>query len=107
MNKRIEFFYDIGSPYSYLAPTQIDSVAARAQAELVSRPFLLGGILNSAGNTMPFSVPSKARYMLADLHRWAHAYEVPFRFTSRFPQNTLRAIRAFKFATKAGAGRPL
>src|ERR1051325_9619048 len=107
MPKRIEFFYDIGSPYSYLAATQVDGVGARAGAEVDWRPFLLGGVFKTLGNTMPASVAAKGRYMLADLDRWARSYGVPFHFTSRFPPNTLRAMRACTFAGQAGAGREL
>ena len=71
--ERVEFFFDLSSPYSYLRRTQIDALAARAGAEVVWRPFVLGAVLKATGNTMPASVAPKARYMLADLARWAGA----------------------------------
>ena len=41
---RIEFFFDYSCPYAYLASVQIEALAARCGAELVWRPFLLGGV---------------------------------------------------------------
>lgn len=96
----IEFFFDVGSPYSYLAATQVDAVGERAGAEVRWRPFLLGGVFKESGNDMPARVAAKARWMLADLGRWAEAYGVPFRFASRFPLNTLQAQRALTAAAQ-------
>lgn len=95
----IEFFFDVGSPYSYLAATQIDRVGEGAGAEVRWRPFLLGGVFKDSGNDMPARVAAKARWMLRDLSLWADAYDVPFRFPSRFPLNTLHAQRALAAAT--------
>jgi len=94
MNATIEFFFDISSPYSYLAATQIDGVGARLGVPVTWRPFLLGGVFKAVGNQPPATLPARGRYMLADLHRWAAAYEVPFSFPSTFPMNTLLAMRA-------------
>ncbi len=90
----IEFFFDIGSPYSYLAATQAADLSRRTGAPVRWRPFLLGGVFKASGNRMPASVQSKARWMLGDLTRWATHYGVPFRMSSRFPLNTLMTQRA-------------
>ncbi len=92
--KVIELFFDIGSPYSYLAATQIEAVAANAEADLRLRPFLLGGVFKSTGNTMPAALPQRGRYMLKDLERCAARYGVPFKMSRRFPLNTLLTQRA-------------
>jgi 2-hydroxychromene-2-carboxylate isomerase len=47
---RIEFFYDYGSPFSYLANSVAPGVASEHGAELVYRPMLLGGLLTATGN---------------------------------------------------------
>ncbi|MCS6797915.1 MAG: 2-hydroxychromene-2-carboxylate isomerase [Myxococcota bacterium] len=90
----IEFFFDVGSPYSYLAATQMERVGARAGLPVRWRPFLLGGVFRATGNEMPARVPAKARYMIDDLTRWARHYGVPLRIPSRFPVVTLRPQRA-------------
>lgn len=90
----IEFFFDIASPYSYLAATQIDDLGERVGVTVRWRPFLLGGVFKAVGNQPPATLPSRGQYMLKDLHRWAAAYQQPFTFPSTFPMNSLLAMRA-------------
>lgn len=96
--KTIELFFDIGSPYSYLAATQIEALATGTGAVVRWRPFLLGAVFKATGNEMPARVAAKARWMLDDLTRWAARYRVPFKMSSRFPLNTLRTQRALTAA---------
>lgn len=96
----IELFFDVGSPYSYLASTQVASLRERTGRPVRMRPFLLGAVMKETGNDSPARVASKARYMLDDLTRWAEQYGVPFRFSSRFPVNTLTAQRALVAAER-------
>jgi 2-hydroxychromene-2-carboxylate isomerase len=107
--KSIEFFFDLSSPYSYLASTQIDALAARHGAEVRWRPFVLGAVFKATGNVMPAACAPKARYMMTDLERWARHYGVPFRMTPRFPVNALTGMRLVLIAERAtpGLGRKL
>ena len=50
MNKKIEFFFDVGSPTAYLAWSQLQSIASRHEAVLEYRPILLGGLFKTIGN---------------------------------------------------------
>lgn len=93
MNKTVEFFFDFGSPTSYLAWTQLPQIAAAAGAEIVWRPMLLGGVFKATGNQSPVSIPAKGRYMLQDLARFATRYGVPLAFNPHFPINTLTLMR--------------
>lgn len=90
----IEFFFDVASPYSYLASTVITEVGARAGAPVRWRPFLLGGVFRAVGNQPPATLAVRAPYMLTDLHRWAQRYGVPFQMPSFFPINSLLPMRA-------------
>ncbi|MDQ2928125.1 MAG: 2-hydroxychromene-2-carboxylate isomerase [Pseudomonadota bacterium] len=92
-DKRVEYFFDFGSPTSYLAWTQLPRIAAAAGAEIVWRPMLLGGVFKATGNASPVSVPAKGRWMNEDIARWAARYAVPFRHNSHFPINTLTLMR--------------
>jgi 2-hydroxychromene-2-carboxylate isomerase len=94
----IEFFYDIGSSYSYLAATQVEGLAARTGAKVRHRPFLLGGLFKAIGSGPPATLAPKASYMLRDLQRWARLYGVSIRVPSSFPANTLRAQRVLAAA---------
>lgn len=93
MSKTVEFFFDVGSPSSYLAWTQLPGIAAAAQARIVWRPMLLGGVFKATGNQSPVAIPSKGRYMLQDLARFAKRYDVPLAFNPYFPINTLTLMR--------------
>ena len=92
-SKSVEFFFDVGSPTTYLAWTQLPGICDAAGASLAYRPVLLGGLFQATGNASPVSVPAKGRYMLDDLQRFARRYGVPLRFNPHFPINTLSLMR--------------
>ena len=89
----IEFFFDLASPYSYLASTQIDAVGERIGRDVIWRPFLLGAVFKATSNQTPAMIPAKAAWMLGDLHGWANHYGVPFRFPPTFPPNSMHVQR--------------
>lgn len=93
MSKKVEFFFDFGSPASYLAWTQLPKIAAATGAEIVWRPMLLGGVFKATGNASPVLVPAKGRWMMADLGRFAMKYGVPLNVPPNFPVNTLAMMR--------------
>ncbi|WP_095155031.1 2-hydroxychromene-2-carboxylate isomerase [Pseudomonas sp. Irchel 3E13] len=93
MSKTVEFFFDLGSPASYLAWTQLPRLRAEHGANVVLRPMLLGGVFQATGNSSPATVPAKARYTYADFQRYAARYGVTLRFSPHFPINTLTLMR--------------
>lgn len=93
MHKTVDFFFDLGSPASYLAWTQLPGLCARQGATLRYRPMLLGGVFQATGNASPVMIPAKGRYMFTDLARFAARYGVPFELPPGFPVNTLTLMR--------------
>jgi 2-hydroxychromene-2-carboxylate isomerase len=94
MSERVvEYFFDVGSPTSYLAWTRLPQIAAETGATIAWRPMLLGGVFKATGNASPVTVPAKGRWMGDDIKRWADRYGVPFRFNPHFPINTLTLMR--------------
>lgn len=89
----LEFYYDVASPYTYLAATRVDEIGAQADVPVVWRPFLLGAVFKATGNAPPALVRARGMYMLRDLGRWSAKMEEPFRFPSAFPINSLLAQR--------------
>lgn len=87
----VEFFYDLASPYSYLAATQLAGVAERTGTTVRFVPVVLGRILAAAAAAQ--ASPAKQRYLQADLGRWARRLKVPLIAPSRFPMNTMQALR--------------
>lgn len=94
MSKSVEFYFDFGSPTSYLAYTQLPKICAETGAELVYHPVLLGGVFQATGNASPIAVPAKGRYTLIDITRFARRYGVPMKMNPHFPINTLTLMRA-------------
>lgn len=103
MDRRVEFFFDVGSPYTYLAWHALPAVADAAGARIVWRPVLLGAVIKAAKNQSPVEVPAKMRWVEDDLARCAQALGVAFRLNPHFPVNTLTAMRV---ATGMLARRP-
>jgi 2-hydroxychromene-2-carboxylate isomerase len=93
MTKKIDFYFDFGSPTTYLAWTQLPKIAKEAGATLIYRPVLLGGIFQATGNKSPAEVPSKGAWTKIDLLRFAARYGVPFAHNPHFPINTLHLMR--------------
>ena len=102
--KRLEFFFDYGSPYSYLANTQLPALRERTGCELVYRPMLLGGVFKATGNRSPAMEPveAKRRYGGVEMGRWVAYYGVAFKANPHFPIDTLRIMRAAHAAQRAG-----
>ena len=93
MSKSVEFFFDVGSPTTYLAWTQLPALCEKAGATLVYRPTLLGGVFQATGNASPANVAAKGRYMNDDMARYAKRYGVPLVVNPHFPINTLTLMR--------------
>ncbi len=106
MPKKLEFFYDCSSPWTYLAFNKIEAVAARHQADLVWRPFLVGGVFNTVNpsvyETRTNPVKAKARYYAKDLQDWANYYGIRIGNPSVFPVNSVKAMRGAFVALEHG-----
>ncbi len=108
MRGRLEFYFDYGSPYSYLADTQLAALAKRTGAEIDYRPMLLGGVFKATGNHSPAveSVENKRRYNAIDMRRWVDHYGADFQPNPFFPINTLQLMRAAVAAQREGVFEP-
>jgi len=102
MTRRLEYFYDYVSPFSYLANSQLPVLAARTGAEVIYRPMLLGGVMKATGNQPPLAVPAKGKYMFIELERWAARYGIPLIMNSHFPINTVGVMRGALVAQELG-----
>jgi 2-hydroxychromene-2-carboxylate isomerase len=94
MSKTVEFFFDLGSPATYLAYTQLPQICQQTDSQLIYVPMLLGGVFKATGNASPATIAAKGRYMFQDLDRYAKRYGVPLKFNPHFPINTLMLMRA-------------
>ncbi|MGH8013052.1 MAG: 2-hydroxychromene-2-carboxylate isomerase [Candidatus Binataceae bacterium] len=106
MSKKLEFFYDCSSPWTYLAFSRIEEVANKHHAELVWKPILVGGVFNAVNpsvyETRERPVKPKARYYAKDLQDWAHLYRLKIGQPSVFPVNSVKAMRGAFVAHEQG-----
>lgn len=94
MAKTLEFYFDLISPYSYLASTQLEAVAARTGGSVTWVPVYLPGVFKATGNAGPTGVMAKAMYTLKDLNDWAQFLGLrPVVLPATFPFNAPLADR--------------
>jgi 2-hydroxychromene-2-carboxylate isomerase len=102
MSKSIDFYFDYGSPTSYLAYKQLPGIIHRTGATVNYRPILLGGIFRETSNQSPMDLPTKRAWMVEDMKFFAERYKVPFDLNPFFPINTLVLMRGAVFAQQDG-----
>lgn len=91
------------SPYSYLASTQLVSLAERTNATLRWRPVYLPGVLKATGNQGPTAIAAKAMYAWKDVNDWAKHYHLPeIQLPDNFPFTAVLANRTALVAEEQG-----
>ena len=92
----IDFWFDYGSPFAFLAATQMRGLSERTGAVVRPRPFLLGAVFRALGQAdvplFAFS-DAKRRWYLRDLVLWSRRWGMPFQFSPHFPLRTVLALR--------------
>ncbi len=94
--KKLTFWFEFASTYSYLSALRIEDVAGAAGLAVEWKPFLLGPIFAAQGLTdSPFNVyPVKGEYMWRDMERECVKYGLPVaKQPDVFPGNGLLAAR--------------
>ena len=91
--KSVEFYFDLGSPYSYLAYYRLLQIAEQQEIQIVYKPILLGGVFKATGIRSPIEIPVKGAYSILDMQRWAEYYQIPMQMNPHFPMNTLTLMR--------------
>jgi 2-hydroxychromene-2-carboxylate isomerase len=101
MTVRPLLFYDLGSPYAYLAVERAERVLGVAPD---LRPVLLGAIFAARGHGS-WSATPRREAGIAEVERRAAAYGLPpLRWPADWPPNTLAAMRAAVWAEHEGHG---
>ena len=97
------FYFDLGSPYAYLAAERINGLFAEHGLEAPEwQPILLGGLFKRFGRGSWADTPQR-RPGIAEVERRASAYGIPpIRWPNPFPGNTLAAMRAATYAKQTG-----
>ncbi|WP_440678355.1 2-hydroxychromene-2-carboxylate isomerase [Candidatus Pelagibacter sp. HIMB1611] len=94
MSNHIDFYFDIISPYAYIAYKKILKIN---NVSFKLKPILLGGLHNLAGITAPAFNKYKIKNMQNDCELVAKKNNINFKWNSRFPINSLHIMRGYLF----------
>ena len=92
MNDHIDFYFDIISPYAYIAYKKILKIK---DINFKLKPILLGGLHNLAGITAPAFNKYKMKNMQNDCELVAKKNNISFKWNSKFPINSLNIMRGY------------
>ena len=92
MSDHIDFYFDIISPYAYIAYKKILKIK---DVNFKLKPILLGGLHNLAGITAPAFNKYKMKNMQNDCELVAKKNNINFKWNSRFPINSLYIMRGY------------
>ena len=98
MSARVEFFFDLSSPWTYLAFTNLWPVLERAGEQAVLRPILVGGVFNAVNQGVyaarEASDNRKLKHSWKVLNDWAALANVAMNFPSQWhPAKSVNAMR--------------
>ena len=95
MNKSIDFYFDVISPYSYIAYKKIKKNYLENKFKFNFKPILLGGLHNLAGVTAPAFNKFKMSNMKNDCELVAKKNNIKFYWNQLFPINSLYIMRGY------------
>ena len=107
MVKKIEYFLDCSSPWTYLSFRGILELSQLKKFEIVWKPILVGGIFNTTNPSVYESrknpVVEKLNYSQKDMKDWERVRNITINWPKIFPINSVKAMRgAFYFLDKGG-----
>ena len=96
---QLEFFYDLSSPWTYLAFNNVRAVLKVTSASIRWRPFLVGGVFNAVNpdiyQARAQPMDPKVVHNFRWLHEWARLADLPLTFpTAHHPVRSVLAMRA-------------
>ena len=100
MNKYIDFYFDIISPYAFIAHKKIEKINKNKKILFNYMPFLLGGLHNLAGITAPGFNKFKMTNMKNDCDLVSKKNDIKFKWNDNFPINSLFLMRGFLLIKK-------
>ncbi|WP_440692580.1 2-hydroxychromene-2-carboxylate isomerase [Candidatus Pelagibacter sp. HIMB1695] len=92
MSNHIDFYFDIISPYAYIAYKKTLKIK---NINFKLKPILLGGLHNLAGITAPAFNKYKIKNMKNDCELVAKKNNINFKWNSIFPINSLKIMRGY------------
>ena len=100
MSARVEFFYDLSSPWTYLAFTNLWPMLERTGEQAVLRPILVGGVFNAVNQSVyaarEMTDNRKLKHSWKALNDWAALAGVEMNFPSQW--HPAKSVNAMRFA---------
>jgi 2-hydroxychromene-2-carboxylate isomerase len=100
MTKEIDFYFDIISPYTYIAHKKIQKIKNNNKIRFNYKPILLGGLHKLAGITAPAFNKFKMKNMHNDSVLISKKNNFDFMWNDKFPINSLYIMRGYLFISK-------
>ena len=95
MSSHIDFYFDIISPYSYIAHKKIQKIKEQQKIIFNYKPILLGGLHNLAGISAPAFNKYKIKNMQSDCELVSKKNNISFKWNLKFPINSLSIMRGY------------
>ena len=95
MSNHIDFYFDVISPYSYIAHKKIKKIKENQKIIFNYKPILLGGLHNLAGISAPAFNKYKMKNMQSDCELVSKKNDISFVWNSKFPINSLSIMRGY------------
>ena len=95
MSSYIDFYFDIISPYSYIAHKKIQKIKENQKVVFNYKPILLGGLHNLAGINAPAFNKYKIKNMQSDCELVSKKNNIAFKWNLKFPINSLLIMRGY------------
>ena len=95
MSNYIDFYFDVISPYSYIAHKKIQKIKENQKIIFNYKPILLGGLHNLAGINAPAFNKYKIKNMQSDCELVSKKNNVSFNWNLKFPINSLSIMRGY------------
>ncbi len=92
MSNHIDFYFDIISPYAYIAHKKI---LKHKNFVFNYKPIFLGGLHNMAGIAAPAFNKYKMKNMINDCNLISKKNNINFKWNSNFPINSLNIMRGY------------
>lgn len=93
MSNTLKFYFDVISPYSWLAWRPLNTLIQQTNTHLECKPILFAALLNAHGHKGPAEIPSKRVYIFKDVIRVARKQNLDFKGPPMHPFNPLNALR--------------
>ena len=95
MSSYIDFYFDVISPYSYIAHKKIQKIKESQKVIFNYKPILLGGLHNLVGINAPAFNKYKMKNMQSDCELVSKKNNISFMWNSKFPINSLSIMRGY------------